>query len=116
MCNSKLYIRVKDGVYGPLDCSDFILKKGTFFGDKILKQSKELEDLFDEYRAVKKEIKSVNDYEPCFTASSGLKFLFDLFEIYEQDRNNYNIYAGIWTPGGMKYVAKLNEKDNWELL
>ena len=99
------YIRTKDGIYGPLKNNDFILEKGTFFGNRITNQADTIEELCDE----KVIIDAVENHIVVRT---------ELEKIWwkQHDEDCVSCYGAIWTDKGLIYVAKMNEKGELELI
>ena len=71
-----------------------------FYKDKY-READDIEELFDEIVYVPKA-----DSHPCVTHSIKHPSYADYYEVY----------GAIWTKRGLIYVAKLNEKGEWELL
>ena len=106
-----MYIKTKDGVYevegetygkqgyyiDEFDC-DVILKR------QIIKQSENLEELCDRFVVIDKETKEVRNIVT-FLAYAKL-----------WSPCKYDIYGCIWCEWGLKYVAKMNDKGNLELI
>ena len=98
------YIRTKDGIYGPLKNNDFILEKGTFFGNKITNQADTIEELCDEF---------------VVGNIFGDKLIYSVIPeilIKKVKEGLVKIYGAIWTDKGLIYVAKMNEKGELELV
>lgn len=66
----------------------------------IINQADTIEELCDEFVAIDKE--------------TGHKDLVDYFDYNSLEKNEY--YGAIWTGWGLKYVAKMNEKGELELI
>ena len=111
------YIRTKDGIYeiNWFDADNFGDEKGDIHSNcEIINEANTIEDLCDEF---------VLDH-PLFGDSC--KCLYHSFEkakngIKKRSDNahnlyDFNIYGAIWTELGLKYVAKMNEKGELELL
>lgn len=98
------YIRTKDGrvIDNEIMCIGFAK-------DNILKQADTIEELCDEFVVV-----GIFDNQIgccCFTFSEA-KELKDYAELPQEQI----IYGAIWTEKGLIYVAKMNDKGEWELL
>ena len=119
------YVRLKDGTI----CDDGdkyrIDEEGnyceieTFMGrseevimipkDNIVKESDNIEDLFDEY-VWDEDIISFKDMDK-FTFEND-DYIFDL----DETKIKEGIYGAIWTNKGLIYVAKMNKDEKWELI
>ena len=103
------YIRTKDGIYkskrNPIEKDCLVIgekengKLGLIVKD-IIKKADTIDELCDEFVVVDKE-------DNCHHLT--LKT-----ELY--DTIDYEIYGAIWTEWGLKYVAKMNDKGELELL
>lgn len=71
---------------------------------EIIKQANTIEELIDEYVLVEKSARCFLNYD----------------EITEDDLKlclqDHDIFGAIWTDKGLIYVAKMNDKGDWELL
>ena len=80
---------------------------------RAIKEADTIEELLNEIVAFKEKengnydwgILSAKDYQ------AGLKY-----EIDEYVSKGYSAYGAIWTEKGLIYVAKMNEKGEWELV
>lgn len=113
-----MYIRTKDGVYEVVtaergsdnkllyiistskteNTTDWVHEAG------ILKQSENLEELCDRFVVMDKETKEV---------ISIVSFL-EYAKLWAPLK--YNIYGAIWCEWGLKYVSKMNDKGDLELI
>ena len=108
---SNMYIRTKDGIYKVegetchkkayfIDRyeEDVILKK------RVIKQSENIEELFDRFVVIDKETKEVMNI---------VSFL-EYAKLWASCK--YNIYGAIWTSKGLIYVAKMDDKGKLVLI
>lgn len=109
------YIRTKDGVYELVDTYySFVNGVETYMYDdngrgveinshQILKQSDSIEELCDEFVGVDR------------TCENGHQLLR---AVPYKCANFWNggVYGAIWTDTGLKYIAKLNDKGELELI
>lgn len=79
----------------------------TYLGE-IVKESDNLKELFDEFIA--HNHKASPDVKDVFSIKEELYYALDYM------KNGYSIYGAIWTDKGLIYVAKLNDKGEFELL
>ena len=102
------YIRTKDGIYktGPL----YVKSK------YVLKEADTIEELCNEF--VLLDYKNFNELE-----HYSFKEINPLLELVKnlkyrpkEYRKEVRCYAAIWTEWGLKYIAKLNDKGEFELL
>lgn len=80
--------------------------------DWVIKATNDIEELCDEIVAFKRKadgydwsILNAKDY------TCGFKHEMD-----ECHADGYSVYGAIWTENGLTYVAKMDEKGEWELL
>ena len=117
-----MFVRTENGIYETIKC----LGDGSCYcnnGNKnkyissfeILKQSDNLADLCDEFRY---EFNNFLKHEKCWRDSNT-----DMWYDYDTDidisfslKAISTIKGAIWTDKGLIYVAKLNEKGEFELL
>ena len=106
-----MYIRTKDGIDKVVSetChkkayfidryeEDVILKK------RVIKQSENLEELCDRFVVMDKETKEVMNIVTFLAYAKLWSYC------------KYNIYGAIWCEWGLKYVAKLDDKGDLELI
>ena len=111
------YIRTKDGIYeiNWFDADNFGDEKGDIHSNcEIINEAETIEELCDEF---------VLDHS---LFGNSCKCLYHSFEkakngIKKRSDNahhlsNFIIYGAVWTELGLKYVAKMNEKGELELL
>ena len=86
-------------------------KQGYYIGDygvilkyQVIKQSENIEDLCDRFVVMDKETKEV---------MSIVTFL-EYAKLWSYCK--YNIYGAVWCEWGLKYVAKLDDKGELELI
>ena len=110
------YIRMKDKVYiANCDVFDQFGKKWYWVGgdekaicvENVIKATDAIEELCDEFICVRKR-----DDEHYNTKD---KKIFDYW-LLEKEYINCDWFGAIWTDKGLIYVAKLNEKGEFELL
>lgn len=119
----KRYIRTKESVYEPCekqrhikdgyidvkaDNNPFIIK-GYRIIDKgrVIKQADTIEDLCDEF-----VIKAYCSNDPFLF----MKEQIDIKDFISKCDKDTIIYGAIWCEWGLKYVARMNEKGEFELL
>ena len=101
------YIRTKDKVYEELDYISNARVK--IEKEYCLKSANAIEDLCDELVVVQKDFHDLLDAN-----SHCLQTMKRYCEINKIEV--LGIYGAIWTEWGLKYVAKMNEKGELELL
>ena len=110
------YIRTKDSIYKVE--SETCHKKGYYIDryeedvilkDQVIKQSENLEELCDEFVC----------YSECFNRS----YYFIYKNSYDELKSdvqmfspNYSAYGAIWTSKGLIFVARMNDKGDFELI
>ena len=104
-----MYIRTKDGVYDTSkglytpSIKMWAIGTVTIYDEDILKQSENLEELCDEF---------VDDNQNYIIQNPNI-----LKSIKRnQCLKDHNIYGAIWTEWGLKYVAKMNDRGELELI
>ena len=106
-----MYIRTKNRIYKVE--SETCNKKGYYIDryeedvilkEQVIKQSENLEELCDRFVVIDKETKEVMNIVS-FLAYAKL-----------WDHCKYNIYGAVWCEWGLKYVAKLDDKGDLELI
>ena len=119
------YIRTKDRVcefeMELLTMPDLIAVKGECIGgfirkEDIVKQADTIEELCDEFVVIRDNDKYVCDYIG--------EELYYLATEHDGDGNYFSkkelldliVYGAIWTDKGLIYVAKMNDKGEFELL
>lgn len=117
------YIRTKDGIREIIhDNGNSCAVKSNhwttidgftvIFGLTYAPRADRIEELCDVFVKISKETK--NDY---FRIGEDSNIIFDKkFENYKKWFNYYDYYGAIWTPKGLIYVAKMNDKGELELL
>lgn len=113
------YIRTKDNVWQydrnrnvvrPSEDGKSIVYWLHFVEKEIVKQADTIEELCDEIVFYDLEEEVMQILSPSFSKWSILNDLKD-----GRIKDN-NVYGAIWTEWGLKYVAKMNEEGNLELL
>lgn len=114
------YIRTEDGIYevSKLDYDEFTHQIGIDKGDVFevivpIGQSNEIKDLIDCYVYIDKlygiKPRIYYDFDELF-------FENEYEESLQIEVDMCDVYGAIWTDKGLIYVAKINEKEDWELL
>ena len=104
-----MYIRTKNMIFQVE--SETFDKQGYYIGDygvilkyQVIKQSENIEELCDRFVVMDKETKEV---------MSIVTFL-EYAKLWAHCK--YNIYGAVWCEWGLKYVAKLDDKGDLELI
>lgn len=104
-----MYIRTKNMIY-QVECETYD-KQGYYIGDcdvilkkQVTKEADTIEELCDRFVVMDKETKEV---------ISIVSFL-EYAKLWATCK--YNIYGSIWCEWGLKYVAKLDDKGDLELI
>ena len=106
-----MYIRTKNRIYKVE--SETCDKKGYYIDryeedviskEQVIKQSENIEELCDEYVVWLDE----NNYH-CFTTTN---YLY----VYQNRDKAKAVFGAIWTDKGLIYVAKMNDKGDFELI
>ena len=117
------YIRTKDKIIDTADCEEgFLCKQKCWqplkgflvYEQDIVKQADNIKELCDCL-----VVKTKDDKMPYIESMSELKNLKMLNDFGGAYGNNLGIefvYGAIWTDKGLIYVAKLNDKGEWELI
>lgn len=132
----KKYIRTIDGIYEDAgyavagwryaNYKDHIiaLSQDDYDDHKIIKEAYHIEELGDEFVFIRKADREEKiicwfDVEDlCFYERGTNEKMWcveDESDIREMI-NVYDVYAGVWTDDGLKYVAKFTDKREFELL
>ena len=122
------YIRTKDGIYEvKLEDVKFRDKlyyivcerkskdeniKGLIDINQVIKQSDTIEELCDEFRYKYDEFLQ---HERCWRNSKGM-WLDNDNDLPLSEKEISTIKGAIWTESGLKYVAKMNEEGDLELI
>ena len=126
------YIRTKYGVYEALesfktpegyfyfsyeqktnDALNPIVRESVYDYD-LIKQADNIEELCD-FLVIKVKDKE-KPYVESMSELKNLKMLNDFGGTYRNNLGIEFVYGAIWIDKGLIYVAKLNEKGNWELI
>ena len=105
------YIRTENGIYELCWVNNdeyYSTKKGIFHASQILKQSDTIEELCDEFVGVSKVLSTIDYF--IITDRLAIKKPNEIITF------SGGIYGAIWTDKGLIYVAKMNDKGEWELL
>lgn len=102
------YIRTK---YGTIEENNPDIER------EILAEADTIKELCDEFVIYLPKLAGV-PYVVYKESSNGTLFkeAKDQYEDYKQDNQEVYCYGAIWTDKGLIYVAKLNDKGEWELL
>ena len=105
------YIRTKDGIFDNRLMDGVMPERisAQSFGIEAVKYADTIEELCDGICAIERNGKLKVPYVG--KTAQDLKVIIDLI-----DKDNYEVYGAIWTDKGLKYVAKMNEKGELELL
>ena len=106
------YIRVEENVYELCEKQKYdnqwqVKVNGCLIGyrlvykDRVIKSADTIEELCDEFIAYHKTLKLTY----CIKKTP-----------FEKQDENFNFYGAIWTEWGLRYVAKMNDKGELELL
>lgn len=126
------YIRTKNGIF---DTSKGIYTSSikmwaigtvTIYEKDIIKESDNLEDLFDEFIAHwKKDDKEFgtngtywkdNNEKPRYFQYNNLDVICSEISYFASSLDRLDIYGALWTDKGLIYVAKMNKDGEWELI
>lgn len=124
------YIRTELGIY-EIDFSRnetdicYFTTKGWVYKEDIIKESDNLEDLFDEFIAHwKKDDKEFgtngtywkdNNEKPRYFQYNNLDVICSEISYFASSLDRLDIYGALWTDKGLIYVAKMNKDGEWEL-
>ena len=129
------YIRTKDGIY--LNGGEFGYPHVGIIGKKqendfgfcfdktdVIKQADTIEELCDEFVLIHTEYDNSKDIFEARSSGTWLQHRGDNYYSFglEQVRSGKmnikgsTLYGAIWTEWGLKYVAKMNDKGELELL
>ena len=103
-----MYIRTKDGRILDFDKLNEVSKLSIDMAEEPIRESEKLDELFDEFVYVRNKP----------SLEKPLTSLIRDISIIDKVRkkSNTTVYGCIWTEWGLKYVAKMNDKGDWELL
>ena len=106
-----MYIRTKDGIYkveSEYEPSEYTK---IVYGSKVISQSENIEELFDEFVVFDKEQPNGK-----LLYYKGFENLKKEFIDFEKDKEKVVVCGAIWTDKGLIYVAKMNDKGEFELI
>lgn len=99
--------------------------KPVIYKEDIIKESDNLEDLFDEFIAHwKKDDKEFgtngtywkdNNEKPRYFQYNNLDVICSEISYFASSLDRLDIYGALWTDKGLIYVAKMNKDGEWEL-
>lgn len=103
-----MYIRTKDGRILNFDKLNEVSKLSIDIAEEPIRESENIEDLCDEYVYVRNKP----------SLEKPLTSLIRDISIIDKVRkkSNTTVYGCIWTEWGLKYVAKMNDKGELELI
>lgn len=117
---SRKYIRTDEGIFdvGTKQIIDnlevYFIRKGDKFKwvpvEWVIKESKNIEDLVDEYVIDC----SVKDKPFVYTLPKDIKSYY--LGLSQEIKEETDVYGSIWTGEGLKYVAKMNKYGDLELI
>lgn len=114
------YIRTNEGIYETSDddyklfmIDSFKLAFKDKYKEEIISQADTIEELCDMFVCI-----CDNDLDTAsiinakhISINEALKY-----SNYEEEKENMQFYGAVWCDSGLKYVAKLNDKEELELL
>ena len=103
-----MYIRTKDGRILDFDKLNEVSKLSIDMAEEPIREAKTIEELCDEYVYVRNKP----------SLEKPLTSLIRDISIIDKVRkkSNTTVYGCIWTEWGLKYVAKMNDKGDLELI
>lgn len=104
---SRVYIRTKDGIY-EFNKTFNGASIRIIYGKEIIKQSENLLELIDEFVVIRDSTK-INQ----LVRTDDINYLK---EMMREDKRIVDVKGAIWSDFGLKYVAKLDDKGNLELI
>ena len=112
-----LFIRTEDNIYEvsinfePLNgMKIYSVGNGiTIKHNQVIQKGKTIDELIDEY-----VFEGIDEAPILCDNLSELEWWLNYSR--EQQYTTRNCYCAIWTKNGLKYVAKMNDKGEWELL
>ena len=103
-----MYIRTKNGVYEALSEYEPSEYTKIVYGSKVISQSENIEELFDEFVVIRDSTK-INQ----LVRTDDINYLK---EMMKEDKRIVEVKGAIWTSKGLIYVAKMNDKGEFELI
>lgn len=129
------YIKTENGVYEVINFMENVdvynvktnhteLYSGLISYDSVIKEADNLESLFDLLVAVNRKewhitiLKKAFEFEDKFTPvkNCSLKSMSGWIEFFNTWYKDYDIYGAVWTPKGLKYIAKYNKEGEAEYI
>lgn len=112
------YIRTKDGIYKRREDTyiedNILYQVGYDFGriclGEVIKESNTIEELCDRFVFKDKKYQEEKNRFTVYTR------LFEKKNLPKYIQNGIEIYAAIWCEWGLKYVAKMDDKGDLELI
>ena len=108
---NNMYIRTKDGRILDFDKLNEVSKLSIDMAEEPIRESENIEDLCDEFVVFDKEQPNGK-----LLYYKGFENLKKEFIDFEKDKEKVVVYGGIWTDKGLIYVAKMNDKGEFELI
>ena len=99
-----MYIRTKDGRILDFDKLNEVSKLSIDMAEEPIRESENLEELCDRFVVIDKETKEVVD----------IVYFLEYAKLWAPLK--YDIYGAVWCEWGLKYVAKMNDKGELELI
>lgn len=103
------YIRTKDGIMNISQTNTpYVIIDGEYRMISTFKQADNIEELCDEFIGVSNLLGTIDRF-----------IITDMLSVKKpSERITFSggIYGAIWYEFGLKYVAKMNDKGEWELL
>lgn len=126
------YIKTIYGVYDTTKgindnkLKDYFISAKVIPYSDVIKESDNLEDLFDEFIAHwKKDDKEFgtngtywkdNNEKPRYFQYNNLDVICSEISYFASSLDRLDIYGALWTEKGLIYVAKLDKNNGWELI
>ena len=108
---NNMYIRTKDGRILDFDKLNEVSKLSIDMAEEPIREADTIEELCDEFVVFDKEQPNGK-----LLYYKGFENLKKEFIDFEKDKEKVVVYGGIWTDKGLIYVAKMNDKGEFELI
>ena len=99
-----MYIRTKDGRILDFDKLNEVSKLSIDMAEEPIREANTIEELCDRFVVIDKETKEVMNIVSFLAYAKLWSYC------------KYNIYGAVWCEWGLKYVAKLDDKGELELI
>ena len=106
-----MYTRTKDGRILDFDKLNEVSKLSIDMAEEPIREADTIEELCDEFVVFDKEQPNGK-----LLYYKGFENLKKEFIDFEKDKEKVVVYGGIWTDKGLIYVAKMNDKGEFELI